>query len=166
MNEWRHFLKNNPLPIPPLQAPICNLRTERVQCQEIKACYLRLQGSFFSLLLLHPLFRPSLCPFLLFRDCRVGGAWGGGNRARGGVFLTLIKAGRGGGWVDGGVGGEASLMTGIHSPFLIHLSPSFTLSCLPSFTTTTILPFPLASASPRALVIIGEVLVTANEITI
>lgn len=91
----------------------------------------------------------------------------------GGVFLTLIKAGRGGGWVGGGGGGEAFLMTGIHSPFLIHLSPSFTLSCLPSFTPPPpppppypSLPFPLASASPRALVIIGEVLVTANEITI
>lgn len=148
------------------RTPICNLRTERVQCQEIKARYLRLQGSFFppsssSSTILSSV--PSFSSFQSLACLREVG----GNRARGGVFLTLIKAGRGGGWVGGGAdGGEASLMTGIHSPFLIHLSPSFTLSCLPSFTTTAILSFPLASASPRALVIIGEVLVTANEITI
>lgn len=46
-------------------------------------------------------------------------------------------------------------MTGIHSPFLIHLSVSHPSAL--SFTT---------SFSLRALVIIGEVLVTANEITI
>lgn len=163
MNEWRRSLKNNPLPIPPpTPTPICNLRTERVQCQEIKARYLRLQGSFFS----PPPLPSRTLSFSSFQSLACRREGGGGNRARGGVFLTLIKAGRGGGWVGGGAEGEASLMTGIHSPFLIHLSPSFTFSCLPSFTTTTILPFPLASVSPRALVIIGEVLVTANEITI
>lgn len=48
-------------------------------------------------------------------------------------------------------------MTGIHSPFLIHLSslPS------PVYRLSFRSPFSL-----RALVIIGEVLVTANEITI
>lgn len=46
-------------------------------------------------------------------------------------------------------------MTGIHSAFLIHLSLSHPSPSLFQ------LPFSL-----RALVIIGEVLVTANEITI
>ena len=51
-------------------------------------------------------------------------------------------------------------MTGIHSPFLIHLSS------LPSPPVSHLSSPSLASFSLRALVIIGEVLVTANEITI
>lgn len=141
---------------PPSPTPNRNPRTERVQCQEIKACYLRLQGSFLPPPP-PPLPPPSTTilssvPSFLFFFSEAGvpgrdGGWGGG------VFLTLIKAGRGGGWVGGGGGGEAFLMTGIHSPFLIHLSPSFTLSCLPSFTPPRhhhhpILPFPSHSPPP------------------
>lgn len=129
---------------------------------KIKACYLRLQGSFFSPssslahlslsplpLPLPPSVRPSVLrsPSFSFQRLVCQGAI----ERRQCVLNSDQRRKR----------RKAFLMTGIHSPFLIHLS-SYPLLSPSSFPS----PFRPPFFSLRASVIIGEVLVTANEITI
>ena len=116
-----------------------NPRTETVQRQKIKAFYLR-----FTPLPTHT-HTHTFHPHAISSFLKVGvrERW-----SEGSVFLTLIKGGR-----------EESFANDWHSPSF--LNPSLLLP----FLVSRLSPLPFES-SLRALVIIGEVLVTANEITI